>query len=70
MVTDERDVQVDVDICATRDRFAGLKGNILEIKVKTITEENRTTGVGTRGWTVTDVKLTREKIRDRKAQLT
>jgi hypothetical protein len=38
MVTDERHVQVDVDIRATRDRFAGLKNKTLEVDVKRIIE--------------------------------
>jgi hypothetical protein len=38
MLTHERDVQVNVDIRATRVRIAGLKGKALEVDVKRIVE--------------------------------
>jgi hypothetical protein len=38
MLTHERDVQVNVDIRATRVRIAGLKRKALEVNVKTIIE--------------------------------
>jgi hypothetical protein len=41
MVTDERHVQVNVDIRATRERSAGLKGKTLEVDVKKIIEEKK-----------------------------
>lgn len=38
MVTHERDIQVNVDIRATRVRISGLKDNTLEVDVKGVTE--------------------------------
>jgi hypothetical protein len=40
MVTHERDVQVNVDIRATRERTAGLKGKTSEVDVKRIREKS------------------------------
>ena len=55
MVTHERDVQVNVDIRATRERTAGLKRKTSEVDVKRIMGKKCTTGVVTRGWIVRNV---------------
>jgi hypothetical protein len=47
--THARDVQVNVDIRATRERFTRLKDKTLEDDEKSIIGLNCTTGVGERG---------------------
>ena len=49
MVTYGRDVQVNVDIRATRERFTRLKDKPLEDDEKSIIGLNCTTGFGERG---------------------
>ena len=68
--THVRDVQVDVDIRATRKRFARLKDKNLDDDVNRIIKLNCTTGIGESGCAVRNVILVDKDIRDRRARLT